>query len=106
MNRFAHYAEEASQDLAEIFDYLDQRNEAAADRFYDAVEKTVQQLLRSPTLGECCRFRNPAVKGMRVWQVTGFPNHLIFYRPNGEQLEILRILHAARDYAKMFDDEP
>jgi len=52
MSRFAHYKAEARQDLAEIFDYLDEHSETAADRFYDAVEETVRQLLRSPFLGE------------------------------------------------------
>ena len=70
MSRFARYEAEASQDLAEIFDYLVQHNETAADRFYDAVEKTVQQLVRSPYLGERCQFRNPKTKGMRIWQGT------------------------------------
>ena len=105
MNRFAHYEAEASQDLAEIFDYLDQQSETEADRFYDAVEKTVQQLLKSPELGERCRFRNLETKGMRVWRVSGFPNHLIFYRPQDDRLEILRIIHGARDYDTIFNEE-
>jgi toxin ParE1/3/4 len=105
MNRLAHYEAEALQDLVEIFDYLDLRSETVADRFYSAVAKTVQQLLDSPELGERCRFRNPKMKGIRVWQITGFPNHLIFYRPQGDTLQILRVLHGARDYAAMFNEE-
>ena len=77
MIRFVQYTEKANQEIAEIFDYLDQRNETVADRFYDAIEKTVQQLARSPYLGERCRFRNPKTKGMRIWQVSGFSNYLI-----------------------------
>ena len=103
MNRFAHYEEKANQDLKEIFDYLDQRNEIAADRFYDAVERTVQQLLSMPYLGERCQFRNPQTKGMRMWLVDGFSNYLIFYRVQGNTLQILRVIHGARDYAAMFD---
>ena len=105
MSRFAHYEAEARQDIADIFDYLDQRSETVADRFYDAVEQTVQRLLKSPKLGELCRFRNPKTKGMRVWQVSGFPNHLIFYRPQEDRLEVLRVLHGARDYDTIFNDE-
>jgi len=89
MNRYARYEIGASQDIEEIFDYLDEQNEMVAERFYDAVETTVQQLLRSPNLGERCRFRNLATKGMRVWQVDGFSNYLIFYRPSGNGLQIL-----------------
>jgi len=105
MNRVAYYKAKASQDLAEIFDYLDEHSETAADRFYDAVERTVQQLSRSPALGERCRFHNSATKGMRIWQVDGFSNYLIFYRLNGEQLEVLRVLHGARDYETIFNEK-
>ncbi|MCL2743537.1 MAG: type II toxin-antitoxin system RelE/ParE family toxin [Planctomycetaceae bacterium] len=105
MNRFAHYEEEAKQDLAEIFDYLDMNSETAADKFYDAVEKTILRLLKSPDLGEFCRFDNPKTEGMRIWRVSGFPNHLIFYRSKDEMLQILRVLHGARDYETIFNEE-
>ena len=106
MIRYAHYELEARQDMAGIFDYLDEHaGESVADRFYGAVMKTVEQLLRSPNLGERCQFRNPQTKGMRKWRVDGFPNHVIFYRPVGDKLEILRVLHGARDYAAMFNEE-
>ena len=105
MSRFAHYTAEASRDLAEIFDYLDEHSETAADRFYDAVQATVQQLLRSPHLGERCQFRNPKTKGMRVWQVSSFSNYLIFYHPKGDMLQVLRVIHGARDYIAIFEND-
>lgn len=105
MSLIPHYMPEAFQDIAEIGLYFAERDQTVEERFCQALEKTINTLVRSPDLGERCRFRSPAVKGMRVWQVTGFPNYLIFYRANGNLLEILRVLHAARDYAKMFDSE-
>jgi len=105
MNRFARYEARANQDIEEIFDYLDQRSEIAADRFYDAVNKTVQQLLSMPELGERCQFRNPLTKGMRVWQVSGFSNYLLFYRVQNDALQILRVIHGARDYAAIFNEK-
>ena len=95
----------AENDLSEIGDYFDERNDTLSHRFYGQFWKTVQTLTASPNLGERCRFRNPATKDMRVWQVDGFSNYLIFYRLNGEQLEILRILHGARNYETMFNEE-
>ena len=35
--------------------------------------------------------------GVRVWRVSGFEKHLIFYRPNPEGVEILDVIHGARD---------
>ena len=95
----------AENDLSEIGDYFDERNDTLSHKFYGQFWKTVQTLARSPALGERCRFRNPATKDMRVWQVDGFSNYLIFYRQGGDQLEILRILHGARDYETIFNEE-
>jgi toxin ParE1/3/4 len=56
-----------------------------------------------PHLGERCQFRSPQTKGMRMWLVDGFSNYLIFYRVQGNMLQILRVIHGARNYATMFD---
>ena len=42
---------------------------------------------------------------MRVWPVKGFDKYRIYYRPLGDRIEILRILHAARDIDAIFEDE-
>jgi len=98
-------AAKARFDIAEIGYYFAQHAPEVENRFYLAFDKTIQQLSRSPALGERCRFRNPTTKGMRIWQVDGFSNYLIFYRLNGDQLEILRVLHGARDYETLFNEK-
>ena len=42
---------------------------------------------------------------LRAWQVRGFENYVIFYRPIEHGIEIVRVLHAARDIAAIFEDE-
>jgi toxin ParE1/3/4 len=95
----------AEDDLSEIGDYFDERNDTLSQRFYERFWKTVQMLTSSPNLGERCRFRNPAVKGMRVWQVDGFSNYLIFYRPKDDELQILRVIHGSRNYIAIFEHD-
>lgn len=34
---------------------------------------------------------------VRSWRVRGFPRHLIFYRALPDRVQILRVLHGARD---------
>ena len=97
--------EDAQADIAEIGCYYAERDRDVENRFYLAVEQTIQTLTRSPYLGERCRFRNSTLEGMRVWQVFGFSNYLIFYRPQGDTLHVLRIFHGARDYNTMFNEE-
>ena len=55
----------------------------AAFRFLDAVEDTVEQLLRMPNIGAQKDLRNSALKGLRAWPVKGFDEFLIFYLLQG-----------------------
>jgi toxin ParE1/3/4 len=66
-------------------------------RFYDAAAATFEKLARTPRLGEQRESSDPRLSGLRVWRVEGFPNHLIFYRPIDGGIEVIRVLHAARD---------
>ena len=104
-NEHVDIKEDAQIDIEEIGAYFFHRAPEVVERFYHAIDKTIGVLARSPNLGERCQFRNPQTKGMRKWRVDGFPNHVIFYRPVDDKLEILRVLHGARNYAAMFDEE-
>ena len=42
---------------------------------------------------------------MRIWQVKGFRNIIVFYRPRAGAVEIVRVLHGARDFAALFGEE-
>ncbi len=94
---------EAYRDIIEQADYLGVRSLEAAIRFVDAVEATAEFLAAWPGMGGRCRFRSPKVIGLRIWQVRGFPNHLIFYREVDDGIEIVRVLHGARNYESIFE---
>ena len=99
------FVDDAKADITEIGLYFAERDRNVEDRFYQALDKTVRVLCRSPNIGERCHFRNPRTKGMRMWLISGFSNYLIFYRVQGNILQILRVIHGARDNAAMFDGE-
>jgi len=105
MDEHVDFWEEARTDIKEIGLYLAERAPEVEERFYQAIGKTVRFLAGAPNLGERHPSRNPKLKGMRKWQVDGFPNHVIFYRPVGDRLEILRVFHGARDYAACFNEK-
>jgi len=75
-----------------------------AIRFYDAVAASYRRLADSPELGAKYGFRRPKLSDLRVWAVRGFPNHLIFYRLAGRRVEIVRLLHGARDMQAAFGE--
>jgi toxin ParE1/3/4 len=58
-----------------------------------------------PELGERQAFAKGRLLGLRAWQIRGFENHIIFYRPVEDGIEVVRVLHAARDIAATFEEE-
>jgi toxin ParE1/3/4 len=94
----------AEEDLAGQIDYLCSERPWAARRYLRAVEAAFRRLAQMPEVGTPRRFRNPRLKGVRMWSVPGFRNHLIFYRVTGDAIEVLRVLHAARDVRKLLEE--
>ena len=75
----------------------------AADRVQEAIFDGFDMLARNPALGRKREFRHH--QNIRSWVVTEFTNYLIFYRelPDGSGVEILRVLHGARDLDALFE---
>ena len=67
---------------------------------------TFDKLARMPGMGERRESSNPRLAGLRVWRIDGFPNHLLFYRPVEGGIEIVRVLHGARDIDAVLESEP
>lgn len=92
------------QDLAEIIDYLAERNPAVANRFADAARSTLEDLAQMPGMGSRKEFRLRKLRDVRSWSVTGFRNHLILYRPISDGIEVLGILHGAREIGRILKE--
>ena len=52
-----------------------------------------------PEIGHRWESADQRLQDVRVWHVKGFENWLIFYRATEEQVDILRVVHGARDIA-------
>jgi toxin ParE1/3/4 len=98
--------EAALRDLNEQAKFIQRDSPDAAIRFLRAAEEAFDRLAAMPELGERQEFGRERLAGLRAWQVRGFENYLIFYRPIQRGIEIVRVLHAARDIAAIFDDQP
>ena len=69
-----------------------------AERYLDAFSRTVALLSREPGVGQTRHFRSPRLKGIRSMPLHGaFKVHLIFFRVEGEVLDVFRVLHGMRD---------
>ena len=95
---------EVRRALVEQADHISRDNLDAALRFLDAAEATFEFLASNREVGQLCAFTNQRTAGMRVWPIEGFRNYLVFYRPTKDGVDIVRVLHGARDFEAFFGE--
>ena len=69
----------ARLDVVELSARIGGDSVTAANRFLDAAEATFAFLAESPKISAVYPTRNDRLRGLRVFRVKGFPNHLVFY---------------------------
>lgn len=96
---------QARRDLVELGEFIARDSLQAANRFLDAAEAAFGVLASMPELGILCHFASPQASGVRVWSIKGFENYVIFYRCAQDGIEVVRVLHGARDVSRIFANE-
>ena len=94
----------ADRDLDEQAEYWLTRSPEIAARWYDATGATFAFLAQNPGIGPVRESRKPELVGIRTWAVDGFPKHIVFYRPIEGGVEVIRILHGARDIDRILGE--
>jgi toxin ParE1/3/4 len=95
----------ARRDILSNAEYLEEQGGAeTAQRFLDATQSTFEALAKMPKLGVLCAFRSPALRRIRRWPVRGFENWLIFYQVRRNGVEIVHLIHGARDIESLLGD--
>ena len=56
-----------------------------------------------PRIGPKCEVANPALADLRWFRVKDSKNYLIFYREIDNGIEVIRVLHGARDIDSILD---
>lgn len=93
----------AKRDLTDHFVFLGENASVdVAHRFLHSSNLSFQALAQMPELGAQRSFRNPRFSSVRACPVKGFERYLIFYRPLTDGVEILRVIHGARDIERLF----
>jgi toxin ParE1/3/4 len=90
---------QAEADLDSILDDLNQKNPAAADRYAAAFEEKGQALAQFPEIGRARPEIAPALRSTLI------NPYVIFYRIEGDTVQILRILHGMRDLRSIMQAE-
>ena len=94
----------ADEDIYEQALYIAQDNLEAARRYVFTVEKIIASLVENPKLGAFYKSEVVRLKGLRKLAVPGFKT-IIFYFEFKETIEVVRILHGARDIPTILEDE-
>jgi toxin ParE1/3/4 len=90
----------ATQDLRQQANYiLSNGSVAAAEQFLELAEATFARILLTPRIGKQVDFVLDSMGEVRQWRIKNFHDYLVFYRVQEDRIEILRVLHGARDLA-------
>ena len=87
---------EAEADLIEIWEYIAQYNEEAADKLIDTINQKAILLANSPYMGQVRSELQPSIRSFPV------EKYVLFYRPIENGIELVRIIHGARDIENLF----
>lgn len=85
------YSALADRDLDDIWDYIAQNSVFQADSLWQRMRDKLEYLAKWQTIG---RPRPELCKGCRSYP---FGNYCIYFRPSDSGIQVLRILHSARD---------
>jgi toxin ParE1/3/4 len=73
-----------------------------ASRWEKAVTAALLRIQKHPQSGSPCNFSSEELRNIRFISIAGFPKHLAFYRYRSDKIEVLRIVHGARDLESLF----
>lgn len=95
----------AAADIDEAVNYyLSEAGSDAATRFIDAIERTINQISRTPQSGSLRFAYDLEIPDLRVRPAARFP-HVVFYVVSDEAVDVWRILHSRRDIPSALSDE-
>ncbi len=87
----------AEQDIDDVIGrYLEDAGVDVAQRFTEALVGAFALLARNPAMGSLRQASALALPGMRCWPLRPWP-HLIFYLERERRVDVVRVLHGARD---------
>jgi len=87
----------ARRDYLQIWLYIAENSIEAADRTVDQFDDKLRLLAQFPGLGQIRDELGPSVRSYPVG------NYLLFYRPLKGGIELVRVLHGARDLRRAFN---
>ncbi len=101
MTRSVRFRVLAREDVAEEAQFLAASGAAVADRFLEAVDRGSERIASFPQLGRKVSPPGRFLAGVRSWPVPGFENVIIYCRPIARRIDVLRVIHGARNLSRL-----
>jgi toxin ParE1/3/4 len=96
--RSLRYSPKAKDDLTSIAIYIATDNPQRAYSFVDEIEQRCQLIAKFPKAAR----RVNSIAG--VVRVVSFKRYLVFYQDSHDAIDVLRVLHSARDIDSILED--
>ena len=94
------FLQDAFDDLEEIIIFISKDNKVAALKLHDKIMEITDKLKTFPKLGVLVPNKKISDYGFRMIIVD---KYILFYKIYDKEINILRILHGARDYKSIFN---
>jgi len=86
---------QAKADLFDIWRYIAEDNEDAADLVEQAIYNACEFIAEAPRRGHS----RPDLtnRSLRFWTLTRYPNYTVVYRPDTVPIQVVAVLHGKRN---------
>jgi toxin ParE1/3/4 len=102
MSRRVRVRPRAEADIKEQFQYFARISTELAVRFSTQIDMTFKSILASPDVGIRFSSVHDATTDLRISKVQKFSNHLVICRGSDTGVEVVRVLHRARNIEGLF----
>lgn len=94
----------AKADIFDIWAYIAENSETAADRVEQAIYDACAFLAEGPLRGHTRPDLTP--RSLRFWTLSRYPNYSVVYRPETAPLQIVAVLHGKRNIRRILKQRP
>jgi toxin ParE1/3/4 len=89
----------AALDILDIWDHIAEDSIEQADRWVERLDEKFKLIATQPLMG---RARDELAANLRSFP---FGRYVIFYEPIGDGIDVVRVLHSARDIDAVFGED-
>lgn len=92
------------EDVRDIAFHISTDSPRASRDFEQAFMNACSLLSASPEMGALRTFGNPHLTDVRFWPLRHFKKYLVVYCVHPDRLDVLRVVHGARDLLNLFGE--